>query len=151
MHEMLGNQLFLARKIIQKQPKNLEIAFFPGTLTTKPFNEKLIICYTQTGQVQKALDAFIDLMKKDISFIVDTDPLDDDCPCPELVFTMEKKLSTQQDSLDYHIILGILYLYCDVAKSLHFFQTARELDPQNTKIHWIIKMISNYQKQKTYH
>ncbi len=149
MHEMLGNQLFLARKY-PEATKNLEIAFSrdPGN---KAIHRKLIICYTQIGKVNKALEMFVDLMKKDISFIIDIDPLDEDCPCSELVSVMEKELSSQQDSLDYHIILGILYLFCDVSKSLYYFQKVQALNPQDVKIHWIIKRLITYQQQKTYH
>jgi len=148
MHEMLGNQLFLARKY-PEATQNLEITFSkdPGN---KAVHRKLIICYTQIGQVNKALDLFIELMKKDIRFIIDIDPLDEDCPCSELVHVMEKKLSFQQDSLDYHIILGILYLFCDVAKSLYYFQKVQTLNPQDVKIHWIIKKLINYQQRNTY-
>ena len=80
--EMLGNKYFLARNY------NLAAVNFQETLKSDPINKtirkKLIICYTQTGQVKKAFDIFYLLAKEDIEFIIDTDLVADDCPCEEL-------------------------------------------------------------------
>jgi tetratricopeptide (TPR) repeat protein len=65
--EMLGNKYFLAR--------NYEgaAANFQYTLKTDPINKsvrkKLIICYTQIGQIQKAFENFYMLAKENINFI----------------------------------------------------------------------------------
>jgi len=142
MFEMLGNQLFLVRnysravemleKGLWKDPKNEYI------------RRKLIICYTQTGEIDKALDNFLLLIKKDIHFIVDIDPVADDCPCSELVFDTEPKLKEDPESLSLQIISGILWLYCDVKRSLQYFRAAHSLDPANPKIKSAIIIIESH-------
>jgi tetratricopeptide (TPR) repeat protein len=63
--EMLGNKYFLAR--------NYENAAmnFQHTLQIDPINKsvkkKLIICYTQIGNIQKAFENFYQLVKEDIT------------------------------------------------------------------------------------
>jgi len=141
---MLGNQFFLARKYSQAA-ENLEIALSKNH-KNKAIQRKLIICYTQIGQIEKAFENFQNLIAKDIDYIIKTDPRDNDCPCSELVFKMEKMLSTNQSSLDYHLILGMLYLYCNVQKSRQYFQSACTLDPKDIRIHSILKRLNEYEK-----
>jgi hypothetical protein len=118
--EMLGNKYFLAR--------NYESAAlnFQYTLKSDPINKsvrkKLIICYTQIGQIQKAFDNFYILCKEDIDFIMNTDIVADDCPCAELTEKYGNKLPYENASLDTKLMLGILWLYCDPHKSLEFFK-----------------------------
>ncbi len=140
MSEMLGNQYFLARnyssaateleKALSKEPKS------------KPIRRKLIVCYTQIGHVHQALQTFLSLVKEDPDYIINTNPIDDDCPCAELVFDMEKKLLSNTDSLDCHLMLGMLWLYCDVQKSVSYFQKAQEMDRQNPLIKSITALLS---------
>ena len=68
MSEMLGNQYFLARnysgaaqeleKVLREDSKN------------KAIRRKLIVCYTQIGEIQEALSLFLSLAKEDIGFII---------------------------------------------------------------------------------
>jgi len=145
MFEMLGNQLFLVRNYsralemlengLWKDPKN------------KYIRRKLIICYTQTGEIDKALDNFLWLIKKDIHFIIDIDPVADDCPCSELVFDTEAKFKENPESLNLQIISGILWLYCDVKRSIKHFHMAHSLDPSNPKIKSAITIIESHLDQ----
>jgi len=147
MSEMLGNQYFLVRnysgaakeleKALGKDPKN------------KGIRRKLIVCYTQTGEVQKALALFLSLVKEDAHFIIDTDPIADDCPCPELVYKAEKLLPDNQNSLDFLLILGILWLYCNIANSIHYFEKAQILQPQNPTIQSILALLNSQKIQYT--
>jgi len=139
---MLGNQLFLARKYSQAT-ENLELALEkdPQNLAIK---HKLVICYTQIGQIDKALSIFISILRKNVDFIINTDPLDDDCPCPELVLELEKKLCENRDSLDYQLIMGMLWLYCSIEKSLQYFLKAQQIMPQNQEVNSILKILNNY-------
>ncbi|NIV98549.1 tetratricopeptide repeat protein, partial [Candidatus Saccharibacteria bacterium] len=128
MHEMLGNQLFLVRnytraaetleKALRKKPKD------------KAIRRKLIVCYTQIGEVKKALQLFMSLANEDIDFIINIDPIEDDCPCPEIVYDMEAQLDQNQNSVDFQLNLGMLWLFCDIHKSIAYFKQAQKLDPQ---------------------
>ena len=68
MSEMLGNQYFLARKY-SLAAEQLEKALFndPGS---KGIRRKLVVCYTQTGDIDKALQLFLSLIKEDIDFVI---------------------------------------------------------------------------------
>lgn len=145
MYEMLGNQLFLARKYSQAA-ENLKLALDknPENLTVK---RKLVICYAKTGKVEKALELFLSILRVNIDFIVNTDPQADDCPCPELTSEMEKKLNENRESLDYQLILGILWLYCNVDKSITYFRKAQEMAPRISTLNAIVKILNNYKVQ----
>jgi tetratricopeptide (TPR) repeat protein len=148
MHEMLGNQLFLARKYSQATD-NLEKAL-QSKPASKGIKRKLIICYTQIGQIQRALETFLSLLRTDIEFIINIDPLDDDCPCLELVREMEKKYDENRGSLDYLLVLGMLWLYCNFEKSKQYFNKAQDIVPKNQTVQAIVKIINNYQLKSTF-
>ncbi len=142
---MLGNQLFLARKYSQAAD-NLELALKkdPQNLDIK---RKLVICFTQIGQIDKALSIFISILRKNVEFIINTDPLGDDCPCPELVQEMEKMLCENRHSLDYQLIMGMLWLYCSLEKSLQYFLRAQQILPENQEVNTILKILNNHNKK----
>jgi pentatricopeptide repeat protein len=139
MDEMLGNHYYLSRnygraaelldKALRVDPKN------------KPIRRKLIICFAQTGHVDKALEIFLSLVKEDIDFIINTDPVDDDCPCPELVFEMEHGNVNNQESLDTRLVLGMLWLYCNLQKSFDCFIQASTIDENNKMIKSILALL----------
>jgi tetratricopeptide (TPR) repeat protein len=140
--EMLGNQYFMARKyaeageILENVSKN--------DPTNKPVRCKLVICYTQIGDIKKALDLFVPLMKEDIDFITKMDPVQDDCPCLDKVSELEENVDENQHSLDYLLILGILSLYCNVEKSIKYFSLAQKLDENNLTIKEILSHLYYY-------
>ena len=139
--EMLGNKYFLAR--------NYENAAlnFQATLNSNPINKsvrkKIIICYTQIGQIPKAFENFYLLVKEDINFILDTDMVADDCPCAELTAKYGNILPYENNSVDLKLMLGMLWLYCNAQKSLHFFNQIIIDDPKNTRVKEIISAIEN--------
>jgi len=140
MDEMLGNHYFLARnyaraaelleRALRSEPKN------------KPIRRKLIICLAQTGHVEQALEVFVSLIKEDIDFIINTDPVDDDCPCPELVFELEHSNVHNHQSLDSMLVLGILWLYCNLQKSFEYFTQAAKLDNDDKMIKSILALLN---------
>jgi len=142
MNEMLGNQYFMARNYRAAQDE-FELAIKKDP-TLNRLKKKLIICYTQTGKVKQAIDLFIELISEHIELIIDTDPIRDDCPCPDLVEQIEKLKDSHTNSLDYHLILGIVWLYCDVNKSIEYFIKARQLEPADPRINKTIQIIENY-------
>lgn len=146
MCEMLANQYFLARryaqacgvyeKVLKKRPKDNFI------------RRKLIICYTQIGEIKKALDVFISCLEDDIECITKIDPVAEDCPCPELVTDLEQKLANNLNSLDFHLMLGMLWLYCDIDKSIDYFLKAQRIEPENATVEYILLMITSNQNKR---
>ena len=144
--EMLGNQYFLARKY-SDAVENLEQALVSNP-NNKAAKKKLIICYTQVGKVRQALNAFKELIEEDIDFIIDTDAEEEACPCNELATKYGNILPYENNSTDLKIMLAILWLYCDVQKSLGFFHSLIDENVENEKISSIVKIIENRLKTK---
>jgi len=144
--EMLGNQYFLSKKY-----DNAAINF-KQTLLEDPQNKsvrkKLIICYTQIGEINKALDTFVDLIKEDMDFVTNTNIKEDACPCPELIAKYGTVLPYENNSTDLRIMLSILWLYCDANKSLEFFKSLLDENKENEKISSVAKIIENSLKTK---
>ncbi len=147
MSEMLGNQYFLGRHYYEaKNEFETEILKHPENLLLK---KKLLICYTQTNQIEKALDLFEELIKKNIDIIVKTDPIRDDCPCPELVEKIKDPNKEFTNELDENIVNGIIWLYCDAEISLNYFKIAQQSDRSNKKLESVINIIQNFIEHKT--
>jgi tetratricopeptide (TPR) repeat protein len=140
MSEMLGNQYFLGRDYARAAAE-LNKALKADT-RNKGIRRKLVICFTQIGDIGKALDTFISLIKEDVEFVINTDPISDDCPCPELVFDMEQKLENSKNSIDFNLILGMLWLYCNVEKSLYYFNRVLQIDSEFSKVKIILALIN---------
>ncbi len=140
MSEMLGNYHFLVRNY-SSAIKELEevIAVCPAENKAK---KKLIICYTQTDQLNKAVDLFYNLVKEDIDCIINTDPEIEDCPCPELTRNLEEGLIERNNEYELAVELGILWLYCDKEKSLKYFQKAWQLSSSDKRIAVIIEKLT---------
>ena len=137
--EMLGNKYFLARKY-KNAAEN-----FQHTLQADPINKsvrkKLVICYTQIGQIQKALENFYILVKEDVNFIMETDIVADDCPCPELIDKYRSVFPYEKDSFDLKLMLAMLWLYCDAKKSLEFFKRILIEEPSDLRMKEIVSSI----------
>lgn len=142
MSEMLANQYFLVRRY-----KDAETAF-EKVLESNPLNKsvrkKLIICYVHNGQISKALDKFYHLIKEDIYYIIHTDLIADDCPCPELIEIFEKSGSSNYSSINVLEIYGILWLYCDMEKSLNYFEQLKQLNPSEKIYSDILEIYYQY-------
>ena len=141
MSEMLGNQYFLARNYASAA-KNLQYALDIDPLS-KPVRKKLVICYLQIGEIQNALNIFYNLIVEDIDCIINTDPVGDDCPCPELVTHYGSILPYEENSSDLKIMLGMLWLYCNAEKSLKFFKSVQKMKPEDERIKSISSIIEN--------
>jgi pentatricopeptide repeat protein len=121
MSEMLGNQYFLSRNFSKAKEA------YEKVLESEPQNDfirkRLLICYTQTGEINKAFELFYEILKRDIELITNTDIVADDCPCPELVKRYGNIKPTDECSRDSRVMLGILWLFCSIEKSLEFFES----------------------------
>jgi len=142
MSEMLGNQYFMARNYAEA------VTQFENVLIQYPENKsikkKLIVCYSQTGKLDAAVNFLYKMIIEDIEFIINTDPIKDDCPCPELVEYFEKDNSANYDSAEFNLILGIIWLFCDINKSLEYFNKTNIIDAENIIVSKIISVLENY-------
>jgi tetratricopeptide (TPR) repeat protein len=142
MSEMLGNKYFQSRNY------SMAASTFSKVYTSDPHNlsvrKKMIICFTQTGELSKAFDFFYALVKENIKYIINTDLVGDDCPCEELANKYGKILPYEANSNDLKLLLGMLWLYCDVDKSLSFFTQLELIQPNKKKYSEIIFEIKNY-------
>lgn len=109
--------------------------------SNKPLRKKLIICCCQTNNIPKALSLFVSLIKEDADFIINTNTEDEDCPCDDLIFELERKLSLSQVKLTDLIALGILWLYCNIQTSLEYFYEAQKFSPSDESITYIISVL----------
>jgi len=141
MSEMLGNQYFMARKY-KDAVKELEPIYLKNPIN-KSIRRKLIVGYTQTGKLINALELFNSLVQEDVGYIIKADPIDDDCPCPEIVKQLRVS-SKEISSPDINIYNGILWLYCDPKISLEFFNNALIDFPENEGLKKSIKVITNH-------
>jgi len=116
---MLGNRYFLARQFDKAIPC-LEEALQRNPNGHK-IKKKLVVCYIEVGQVERAFNYFHTLVHLDPHIIIDTDPYYDDCPCCELIPIWENKHEQGAGTVDVLKILGMLYLYCNVDKAIEFF------------------------------
>ena len=146
MSEMLGNQYFMGRHYYEaKNEFELELKKQPSNLAIK---KKLIVCYTQTGQVTEALDLFHEVIVENINIIINTDPIRDDCPCPELIDKINTPGKELKDEYEINLVYGIIWLYCDAENSLYYFETAQQLNQVNGKVQSVISCIKNCIAQK---
>lgn len=147
--EMLGNKYFLARNYENAA------ANFQQILLDDPINKsarkKLIICYSQIGQIQKAFDNFYQLVKEDIDFLINTDPIADDCPCLELTEKYGNFLPYESGSYDIKLMLAMLWLYCNVEKSANFFKRILIEHPADSRIKEIVSLIEKKETNKITH
>ncbi len=121
---------------LEKQPDN------------KAIKKKLIICYSQSGNAVEAFKLFYELISDDISFITNTDPAQDDCPCPELVILIENSISSEKASFQQYMMLGMLWLYCDAKRSLENFRKVRLKGGNDKRIDDVLEKIENYINKK---
>jgi len=145
MSEMLGNQYFMARNYSAAEAEFEEcLDKYP---LEKSIRKKLIICYTQSNKLERALDMFLKLIKEDINFIVKTDFVEDDCPCPELINKIEDSNNYEPGTRNYYLMLGIIWLYCNIEKSLENFQKALKIDESDSSLNSIIFLIKEHFKK----
>ena len=144
MSEMLGNQYFLSRKYCEAI-RELEDSLIKDP-SNKSIKKKLIVCNVKTGRVKTALELFEQLIIEDAYFIINTDPILDDCPCPEIIYEIENS-SVYVEEKEKEISLGILWLYCDIKHSIKHFTLLSLNDRRFELIVKILKANKQYIKR----
>lgn len=145
MSEMLGNHYFISRNFFFAEKIYEKLSIYHSSNPNVLKN--LIICYTQTHKVAKALQYLLVLMAKDISIILENNRNDEDCPCNDLIFKIENeeiKYSTEEEK---YTALAILWIYCNHKTSLNYFQMAFNENPQNKNLIKMISFIKELSKQ----
>lgn len=146
MKEMLGNQAFLARQY-DEVIRYFEPFLEKGTITDK-MKKKLIIAYCETGRVEKAFRLFTEVIITNPELICETHPILEDCPCPELVYDLEKNGNVAEKSAEYYLLLAMLWAYCNPAKTIDYLETVLQLVPERKEIKQLITVISVYLEKK---
>lgn len=141
MSEMLANHYFLVRNF--PSAKTIFEGIVAEDSTNKLAAKKLIVCYVTSGEIDKALDLFLSLIKSDIDFVINTDVKADDCPCPDLISEIEKQNNLFRSEVDKVAALGILWLYCSLEKSIEFFKQAEFMNSTNHKLKEINSILLN--------
>lgn len=141
MSEMLGNHYFLVRNFVSA--KSIFESILNKDSTNKAISKKLIICYITTGELEKALDLFLKIIKHDIDCVINTKMDSEDCPCPEIISQIENQEKLFNSEIEKTIALGILWLYCSLEKSVELFKQAEIFDCNNERIKEINLILIN--------
>jgi pentatricopeptide repeat protein len=146
MSEMLANQYFMVRKFSEAETA------YEKVLIKDPLNKavrkKLIVCYAHNCKVRKALELFYRLIREDIRVIINTDVVADDCPCPELINKFELSKKSELSYVETLEVFGILWLFCDINKSVEFFEKLKEYNPKENIYKEILSIYSSYNLEK---
>ena len=145
MSEMLGNYFFINHNY-QSACYELENALKDDP-SNNAIQRKLILCYIKLGAVIEGYYLFHKLVKTNIECIVHCYFKENPCPCLDLI----KEFSdSNYDSISEsynNISLGILWLYCDIDRSLFYLNKANIESSDDDKLTKIINLISNYAKK----
>ncbi len=139
MSEMLANSYFISRNFSKALPY-FEEMLQKGQASDK-IKKKLLICYIAVGRIEDAFEIFHELVRRDPFIIINTDPYWDDCPCPEMVSEWEGNPTANLDEPRISLILGMLYLFCDVERSMHYLKKALPLSEYYTRLNQTIERL----------
>ncbi len=146
MSEMLANRYFISRKF------DLALPIFENELARGnqkiAIKKKMIICYSAVGRVEDAFNLFFELVQRDPYIIINTDPYWDDCPCPEMVKDWENTGHLTGINPREALILGMLYLYCDVQKSIEYLEKALDYEDLFLKISSVLRTLRSLDVSK---
>lgn len=144
MSEMLANHYFLSRNYAQAID-----AFSKTFRENYPNNilKKLIICDITQGKIATAKEYFLRVISADPYLIIKTNIKEEDCPCPELISNFEKNVYPP-NSLDDLISLGMLWLYCDLTKSIEYVNRVKLSSPRDQFINQSLNILNQIKLKK---
>lgn len=137
---MLGNHYFLSRNYLQAIDAYTN-AF--GYNYPQEVQKKIIICHIAQRNIKIAQHYFLKILRENPLIIINNKIKEEDCPCPELVESLEKNFNSSR-STDDIINLGMLWLFRDMDKSLKYFEEAQEIEPENKFLNDVIGHINKY-------
>ncbi len=139
MSEMLANSYFISRNFSKALPY-FEEMLRKGQVSDK-IRKKLLICYIAVGRIDDAFEIFHALVLRDPFIIINTDPYWDDCPCPEMVSEWEGNPTANLDEPRISLILGMLYLFCNIERSIHYLKKALPLSEYYPRLNQTIERL----------
>jgi tetratricopeptide (TPR) repeat protein len=125
---MLGNQYFLTgqyKDALTQFEKVLLV--YPTNIFVK---RKIITCYIQTKQVQKALKLFIELITDNTGLVIENEFSNEGCPCQQIIYELENYQSTLVET-ERLSALGMLWFFCEISKSQKYFNKLFKKNPTN--------------------
>jgi tetratricopeptide (TPR) repeat protein len=132
MSLMLGNRYFLDRDYARAVP--LLEAALAETPDAPRVLKRLVISYVQLEDFELALERLERVLTTSPRTVIDTDPDEEDCPCPALCAALERRLSPGPASYPILLGLGILELYCDLQRARRHLLQAYDLRPVETRL-----------------
>ena len=142
MSEMLGNYYFMTNRF-QSARQVLEKALEEDP-SNKSVKKKLILCYIDSGHIDKGFNLFLSLIKQDITYITDTTNNYDSCPCMDILYNFENLVYPKLSEKDYNKVLAILWLYRDVKISVKYFKKVKSMSKNDKNVDEILNILSNY-------
>lgn len=140
MSEMLANQYFMARDF---EKANMLMEDLLDPVNPKPYQlKKLILCNVYLGKIDAALNYFNKLIRINIRFLTDTKIEEEDCPCKEIIAYVQSGHLDRLPESEKYKALGMLFLYCDVIKSVFYFNKSNQTG-SDTEITEIVQFIEN--------
>jgi tetratricopeptide (TPR) repeat protein len=139
MSEMLANHYFLFRNYNSAKP--IYESLLEKESNNTSIKKKLIICLTTAGEVYKALDLFLSMIKDNIDFITSTKIESEEYPCPEIIAEIENQEKLYNSELERIVAIGMLWLYCSLEKSIEFFKKAEKADPKEERFKEITSIL----------
>ena len=137
MSEMLANRYFIARRF------DLALPIFEKEVARGnhhvAIQKKMIICYCAVGRLEEAFELFFELVQQDPGIIINTDPYWDDCPCPQMVKEWENTEQKAGINPREALMIGMLYLYCDLDKAIYYLEKALDYDDYFLKISSVLR------------
>lgn len=142
MSEMLGNYYFLSQNY-QSACIELENALKDDP-SNNSIQRKLILCYIKLGYFTDGYSLFQEVLKTNIDSIVHCYYRENPCPCLEIIKEFNDLHFDFVSEKYYYLTLGILWLYCDIDRSIFFFNKAKFDNEKDDKLEEIINRISKY-------
>lgn len=132
MSLMLGNRYFLDRDYARAVP--LLEAARAETPEAARVLKRLVIAYVQLEELELALDRLELVLSRSPRAVIDTDPDEEDCPCPALCAAFERRLGSGPATYSVVLGLGILELYCDLQRARRHLRQAHDLRPAEARL-----------------
>lgn len=145
MSEMLGNYFFLNHNY-QSACDELENALKDDP-SNNAIQRKLILCYIKLGAVIEGYYLFRKLVKTNIECIVHCYFKENPCPCLEIINELNDSNSDTINEKYKNLSLGILWLYCDIDRSLYYLNKAKINLNTDKKLTEIVNSICIYAKK----
>jgi len=136
MSEMLANQYFLSGRYERALP--LLEQFLLSSPDRAYLKNKLLICYLQMDQIDRALELCLEILRTAPFDLVGSDPCTQQFPCLEQTLQRPDGPPTTPIELNR---LAVVYLFCRPEVSLVHLRNSLELDPEQTAISEILSLL----------